>query len=267
MHYEWNPDTFENDILLLKLDSPVVDKPIVPINRNSTLPAQDAPLTVIGLGARDARAEEYSTGAAIPIDIDGSEIPIDIMTRSEFFDREQGDILQEVEINAIGDNECNGEDMYRGRLMTDVMLCAGLVEGGRDACIGDSGGPLLQKNDDGSMVQVGIVSFGSGCARANRPGVYTRLSSFAHWIDQRICELSDNPPRSCTVSDAIAEAVPAPIATLRSQLPTSRPVQPPSPLPSPRPSAGPSMDPTAMPSGSRRRNFRRRFPLFFDGMP
>ncbi|XP_029978083.1 serine protease 27-like [Sphaeramia orbicularis] len=70
------------------------------------------------------------------------------------------------------------------------MICAGLLEGGKDSCQGDSGGPMVSKQ--GSVwVQSGIVSFGFGCARPNLPGVYSRVSQYESWISSHIT--SDQP--------------------------------------------------------------------------
>ncbi|MEQ9505061.1 MAG: serine protease [Hyphomonas sp.] len=60
-----------------------------------------------------------------------------------------------------------------------TQICAG--NGGSDACQGDSGGPLVLRTDNGP-VQVGVVSWGLGCARPDNPGVYMRVSAYAGWI-------------------------------------------------------------------------------------
>ncbi|MFC7310346.1 S1 family serine peptidase [Streptomyces monticola] len=62
-------------------------------------------------------------------------------------------------------------------------ICAGnLQAGGVDTCQGDSGGPMFRKDNKGKWLQVGIVSWGDGCARPGKPGVYTEVSTFAKQI-------------------------------------------------------------------------------------
>uniref|UniRef100_A0A673K072 Zgc:165423 n=1 Tax=Sinocyclocheilus rhinocerous TaxID=307959 RepID=A0A673K072_9TELE len=96
-------------------------------------------------------------------------------------------ILQEVDVPVVGNSKCNC--LYE-ELITDNMMCAGPLEGGKDSCqyrqyIGDSGGPMVIKQGS-KWIQAGIVSFGEGCAQPNFPGVYTRVSKYQNWINQHV---------------------------------------------------------------------------------
>ena len=77
---------------------------------------------------------------------------------------------------------------YSNWTMTSDQLAAGVLDvGGRDACQGDSGGPLVVQTADGSGVKLaGVVSWGLGCAEADYPGMYARVSSFDSWIGSYI---------------------------------------------------------------------------------
>ncbi len=90
--------------------------------------------------------------------------------------------LQEVTLPIVSLTDCQAA---MGRVVTENMLCAGNVEGGKDSCQGDSGGPLMVQGNRGFQ-QVGIVSFGQGCAQPGKYGVYTRLSRFYTWIQSYI---------------------------------------------------------------------------------
>ena len=70
-------------------------------------------------------------------------------------------------------------------VVTDQTICAGEMAGGKDACQGDSGGPLFVSSQ-GRFVQVGLVSWGEGCARPKLPTVYTRVATHLDWIKQNV---------------------------------------------------------------------------------
>ena len=54
----------------------------------------------------------------------------------------------------------------------------GVPGGGQDSCHGDSGGPIFMRNGDGEPIQVGVTSWGTGCAEANYPGKEAGYRSF-----------------------------------------------------------------------------------------
>ena len=161
------PEVDDNDIMLVKLTFPV-SAPLVQWNTNPSIPLDGDTVTTIGFGYTEENGS-YSQD------------------------------LMKVDVDVVPFEQCNS---VFGDLTESIMLCAGTEVGGRDACQGDSGGPLLSS----PTVQVGIVSFGDGCARPGVPAVYTRVSAFDNWIQRGICDLSDSPPASCdtlTISPTI----------------------------------------------------------------
>ncbi|XP_055585480.1 plasminogen-like [Uranotaenia lowii] len=94
--------------------------------------------------------------------------------------------LQELPVPILTNTACRKAG-YWGFQITNKMLCAGYLEGGRDSCQGDSGGPLQIFNNDTRRYELaGVVSWGRACAQKNYPGVYTRISKFLRWIGNKV---------------------------------------------------------------------------------
>ncbi|XP_034035740.1 transmembrane protease serine 9 [Thalassophryne amazonica] len=88
-------------------------------------------------------------------------------------------LLQKAAVNVIDQSDC--QKPY-GNVLTENMMCAGYMEGGRDTCLGDSGGPLTCRQISGQWFVAGVTSWGHGCGRIGFPGVYTRVTSIRKWI-------------------------------------------------------------------------------------
>lgn len=95
--------------------------------------------------------------------------------------------LQEAQVPITADATCAAA--YSDFDAT-TMVCAGYPQGGTDTCQGDSGGPMVGRDATGEWVQVGIVSWGLGCARDGYPGVYTQISTFRDDIRKATRRLS-----------------------------------------------------------------------------
>ncbi|XP_077863476.1 atrial natriuretic peptide-converting enzyme-like [Saccoglossus kowalevskii] len=157
IHPEYNYRTYVNDIALLKLTSPVTYTDRV---RPACIALEDIVLPagrlgyIAGWGITEEDAEEVST------------------------------ILQEAHVPLVALEECAGLlniELHPG------MQCAGYLTGGIDTCQGDSGGPLMIENtDDGRWYLYGVTSFGYGCARANMPGIYTKVNKYTDFLEEII---------------------------------------------------------------------------------
>jgi trypsin len=152
----------KGDLMLLQLNQPITNLSVVTLNTDPDLPSLDSTLTVIGFG-------------------------------TTLTDR-LSDSLQEVDVYPVDPDTCVRQYNETATVDPAIMLCAGDSLPNHDSCSGDSGGPLLDK---ATGEQVGIVSFGKECGGPDYPGVYTRVSTYASWIQDRICELSAVPPANC----------------------------------------------------------------------
>ncbi len=154
VHPDYDRQLGSNDIALLMLSAPLegATMPIYAID-----PPVGTEATVVGWGARRISAPNNTPGD---------------------YPRQ----LQQVSVPIIPNAVCNQASAYAGRIRP-TMMCAGYAQGGRDACVGDSGGPLMVLHN-GIYRQVGIVSQGEGCAMPNKYGIYTRVASYASWIQQ-----------------------------------------------------------------------------------
>ncbi|XP_069580865.1 serine protease 27-like [Brachyistius frenatus] len=151
----YNTNTNDNDMSLLQLSSPVeFNNYIRPVCLAASGSVFEAGITCWVTGWGTVR-----TGVSLPFP----------------------QTLQEVDIPIVSNTQCsNAYDV-----ITSNMICAGLSEGGKDSCQGDSGGPLVC-NRNSTWIQAGVVSFGTGCALPNFPGVYTRVSEYPDWINSQI---------------------------------------------------------------------------------
>nr|XP_023680002.1 urokinase-type plasminogen activator-like [Paramormyrops kingsleyae] len=91
--------------------------------------------------------------------------------------------LKEGTVQLVAQKDCTS-DTYYGTAVTDNMFCANSRTWTTDACKGDSGGPLICKVGN-HMFLFGIVSWGEECAKRNRPGVYTKVTNYNKWIQQK----------------------------------------------------------------------------------
>jgi len=104
---------------------------------------------------------------------------------------EVSNVVNHVSVPIVDQGDCNQlyaniTDKIKLNISYD-MMCAGVSEGGRDACQYDSGGPLVYYDStEQRWLLIGVVSTGYGCARAGFPGIYTKVSEFIPWIEETI---------------------------------------------------------------------------------
>ncbi len=157
MHPNYNDDTLRNDVALIELKTPI---------GSGITPASLATTKITDKLAKPGKAATVSGWGALS---ENGASP---------------KILHEVRLPIVSNSECNSPGAYGGDVFGS-QICAGLRQGGKDACYGDSGGPLWVSKK-GKDHLVGIVSWGEGCAEPRKYGVYTRVASFKGWIESKM---------------------------------------------------------------------------------
>lgn len=170
--YQLNVE-LDNDIALIELVDSVNNPAITLVDLPTTeqFAQQNNTVTVAGWGGRLG----YEAGGGPTADFP--------------------DVLHQVDLQLSTNQECKNilaqsfSDNFEGRFtadqigVTDAMICAFVADGGKASCQGDSGGPLMIETNAGWQ-QIGIVSWGIGCAAEGFPGVYTRTAVFENWIKE-----------------------------------------------------------------------------------
>ena len=93
------------------------------------------------------------------------------------------EVLHEARVPIVSMSDCMS--VYKNYYITDNMFCAGYRGGRIDSCAGDSGGPLLcQKHNRWTIY--GITSFGEGCGRQGKYGIYAKVPNYSKWVERTI---------------------------------------------------------------------------------
>ncbi|XP_043329388.1 mannan-binding lectin serine protease 1 isoform X2 [Cervus canadensis] len=160
LHPLYNPNTYENDVALVELSrGPVLNDFVMPICLPQGPPEEGAMVIVSGWG-------------------------------KQFLQRFP-ETLMEIEIPIVDYHICREAYAPLKKKVTRDMICAGEKEGGRDACAGDSGGPMVTLDRKrGQWYLVGTVSWGVDCGKKDRYGVYSYIFHNKAWI-QRVTGVSN----------------------------------------------------------------------------
>merc|ERR1712127_159197 len=178
--FTYNPNTLDNDFVILKLESP--------LTLNSDVQPACLPSSAAYLDVSSTEERCFTSGWG---------------TLSSGGSTPEG--LKFVRVPAITNAACNND--YGGSI-TDSMICGGYPGvGGKDACQGDSGGPFVC-NDSGKAVIAGVVSWGNGCALATHPGVYARTTYVLDWIKSQMN--GGTPPGPTAAPPPTTAAAPPP---------------------------------------------------------
>ncbi|CAH2092293.1 unnamed protein product [Euphydryas editha] len=162
IHPKYNQKTYDYDVGIVKLSNPIhIDGETTKLTKLAEKGSAIKAGTTVVVSGWGATSVSISVELVVRYGENGSS----------------SDNLMAVEVVTLSNDQCRKS--YRA--LTERMFCAGVSEGGKDSCQGDSGGPVVSKETGD---QLGIVSFGKGCARKDYPGVYVRVASASvrDWI-------------------------------------------------------------------------------------
>lgn len=190
VHPDYSETTLDNDIGLLRLATDAT----APVIKMTAQPIDTGAATVIGWGLME--------NGSFPVNL--MEADLELVPNAscnagikDIYAKDLNLILTDfsVRMRYSAEGVAAATQAIAATMrdpLTDNMICAGLADGARDACNGDSGGPLFAMIDN-EPVQVGIVSWGEGpmdggaaCGHANAYGVYTRLANYKDWIAEKM---------------------------------------------------------------------------------
>ncbi|CAG7732598.1 unnamed protein product [Allacma fusca] len=150
IHPDFDPETVNNDIALLLLPEPVSIKAGLAClpQQQQVLPSPDTLCTILGWG-KERHNHIFGTT-----------------------------VLHEGKVPIVNNAECRYTYPYE---ITSNMFCAGYKGGLVDSCAGDSGGPILCSINNRWTI-FGVTSFGDGCGRKGKYGIYAKVPNYVEWI-------------------------------------------------------------------------------------
>lgn len=165
VHEDYNRGSVHKDIALMVLDKPVeINEYVKPIEISEGAVFPGTSCIVAGWGVHNINKSKSSSKW-----------------------------LKEVDLPIIDTQDCQHTNMRYRMLIDDDMICALSATHGDDSCRGDSGGPLFCEVEEHKFKQVGLTSWGPEvCGATREPGVYTRLTSYADWIKEKLERIERN---------------------------------------------------------------------------
>lgn len=157
LHPDWNSDTVDNDVALIEIRRVQYSNEVSPV--------------CLPFGINYSSLDE--------------KMAITMGYGQLVYNGVQSNTIHDVALKVENRRDCKAYNDFYNKRVTDNMICT--YESNKDACKGDSGGPLIYKVG-GRFKQIGIVSWGRECAKENQPGVYAYVPNYISWIEDQTGE-------------------------------------------------------------------------------